>query len=78
PGGVAGERPMKAVPYADGREKMKQNQLFSVAQKPQLACRHDGLHASCTISKIHRFHNSLFINEFNPFGELAHCLQYPW
>lgn len=57
---------------------MKQNQLFSAAQKPQLACRHDGLHASCTISKIHTFHNSLFIKEFNLFGELAHCLQYPW
>lgn len=56
---------------------MEENQLFSPAQKPQLACRHDGLHASCTIPKISVFYNWLFYKGFYISGDLAHCLQYP-
>lgn len=56
---------------------MEENQLFSPAQKPQLACRHDGLHASCTIPKISVFYNWLFYKGFYISDDLAHCLQYP-
>ncbi|MDQ0742405.1 hypothetical protein QF045_005265 [Pseudomonas sp. W4I3] len=46
-------------------------------QKPQLACRHDGLHASCTIPKNGMFYKLLFYKGFLLSADLAHCLQYP-
>lgn len=35
-----------------GARKVQENQPPTLWQKPQLACRHDGLHASCTIPEI--------------------------
>lgn len=40
-----------------GAQKVQENQPSRQWQKPQLACRHDGLHASCTIPKIDKFTN---------------------
>lgn len=57
--------------------KVEENQLFSPPQKPQLACRHDGLHATCTIPKIGMFYKLLFYKGFLWAADLAHCLQYP-
>lgn len=46
-------------------------------KKPQLARRHDLLHATCTISKSALFFNVLFYNDFVLSSHLARRLHYP-
>ena len=60
-----------------GAQKVQENQPSRRWQKPQLACRHDGLHASCTISEICDFYKMLFLKGFIVLQELAQRLQYP-
>lgn len=57
--------------------KCREIRRLAIPQKPQLACRHVRLHASCTIPKITCFHNVLFYKDLIGRVELAHCLQYP-
>ncbi len=60
-----------------GAEKSRKIRRLIQSQKPQLACRHDPLHASCTITKKWLFVNLLFLKDLYQKFELAHCLQYP-
>jgi hypothetical protein len=54
---------------------VKVNQPFSPGQKPQLACRHDTLHASCTIPKIDKYFNLLILKVIIDREDLAQRLQ---
>jgi len=54
---------------------MPKNQTLSKSQKPQLARRHDGVHASCTIPKFECFYKYMIFNDLICCGDLAHCLQ---
>lgn len=60
-----------------GAGKLSKISHLAQGKKPQLACRHDAVHASCTISKISVFFNSLIYKGLTRFSDLAHCLQYP-
>jgi len=54
---------------------MPKNQTLSKSQKPQLARRYDGVHASCTIPKFECFYNCMIFNDLIFDSDLAHCLQ---
>jgi len=58
-------------------EKARKISCLIQAKKPQLACRHDAVHASCTIPKRWVFVNALFLKGFYLNFDLAQCLQYP-
>lgn len=60
-----------------GEGKSPKISRLVAGKKPQLARRHERLHAICMISKITMFFNSLFYNVFILFSDLARRLQYP-